>query len=105
VVSYSVGQRTQEIGIRVALGATRWSVLSLVLRQGMTPVLWGLGAGLAGSLALSRLITSQLFEVSSTDTATYVAVTAVLMLVTLAGCYVPARRATRIDPMTALRCE
>jgi putative ABC transport system permease protein len=105
VVSYSVSQRTQEFGIRVALGASRWSVLGIVLRQGMAPALVGVGIGLAASFALSELIASQLFEVSPTDPATLVAICLLLMLVILMACYVPARLATRVDPMAALRCE
>jgi ABC-type antimicrobial peptide transport system permease subunit len=103
VVSYSVSQRTREIGIRTALGATRRSVLGLVLRQGMIFALVGIGIGLVGSLGLTRLISSQLFGVSSADPATFVSVAGLLMLITLAACYIPARRAARVDPMVALR--
>ena len=105
VVSYSVGQRTREIGIRMALGAPRRIVLGLVLGQGMKVALVGIGIGLAGSLALTRLIANQLFEVSPTDPATFVLIAVLLALVATAACYLPARRATKVDPMLSLRYE
>jgi putative ABC transport system permease protein len=105
VVAHATAQRTREIGIRIALGAGGRNVLALVIRQGMWPALLGLAIGLAGALALTRLLTNQLYEVKPTDPLTFVTAAAVLLLVALAACYVPARRATRIDPMTALRYE
>jgi putative ABC transport system permease protein len=105
VVSFSAMQRTYEIGVRVALGATRSSVFGMVLSQGLRLVLAGLGAGIAASLILSRLLTSLLYGVAATDPLTFLAV-AVLLIATaaLAG-YLPARRASKIDPLTALRVE
>jgi putative ABC transport system permease protein len=105
VVSYSVSQQTREIGIRIALGATRRTVLGLVLRQGTVVALVGIMIGLAGSFGLTRLIVNQLFGVSATDPATFVIVATLLMLVALMACYLPARRATKVDPMEALRYE
>ena len=105
VMSYSVLQRTHEIGIRMALGAQRFDVLKLVVKRGVVLALIGVAAGLAASLALMRLIATMLFEVTTTDTATFAAVSVGLFLVTLIACYVPARRATRVDPLKALRYE
>lgn len=105
VVSYTVGQRTRELGIRMALGASRLEILGQVLGRGMRVALFGVAAGLAGSLALTRLLTGQLFEVSSTDPATFAAVVAFLVILLLAACYLPARRATKVDPMVCLRYE
>ena len=110
-VSYAVGQRTREIGIRVALGANKKDILSLVIRQGMIRVIYGLGAGLLLALALTRVLASSMFGVdllygvSANDPLTYVVVGALLMLVTLLACYLPARRATKVDPIVALRYE
>ncbi len=103
VVAYGVTQRTREIGIRMALGARQTNVLGLVIRQGMRPTLVGLGIGLVGALALARLLASQLYEVSPTDPATYAGVGAILFLVGVAACYLPARRAAKVSPTEALR--
>jgi len=105
VISYSVTQRTQEIGIRMALGAQRREVLGLVVRQGMQLAGIGAAIGLVVSLALSRLIQNQLFQVSPFDPLTFTATALVLIGAALLACYVPARRATRVDPMDALRYE
>ncbi len=105
VVSFSVSQQTREIGIRIALGAPRRTVLGHVLRQGTLVALVGIAIGLAGSFGLTQLIANQLFGVSATDPTTFVIVATLLMLVTLTACYLPARRATKVDPMAALRHE
>jgi len=105
VLAYSVNQRTREIGVRMALGAQRPDVLCLVVREGMTLGLIGIAAGLIGAFALSRALTSMLFEVKIHDPATFLAVPCILAAVALAACYVPARRAAKVDPMAALRCE
>jgi predicted lysophospholipase L1 biosynthesis ABC-type transport system permease subunit len=105
VISYVVGQRTHEIGVRIALGAQRGDVLRLILGQGARMALAGVAAGVAGALALTSLMASQLFGVSAHDPLTFIAVAALLTLVALLACYLPARRALRIDPGVALRCE
>jgi putative ABC transport system permease protein len=105
VVGYLVGQRTQEIGIRLALGAERGRVLRALLAEGLRPVALGLAAGVAVSLAMGRLLTRLLFGVTATDPATYSAVVLVLLAAALVATWIPARRALRIDPMRALRSE
>ncbi len=105
VVAYSVNQRTHEIGIRLALGAQRQNVLALVIRQGMQPVLVGVGIGMICAFALMRLLTSQLFEVQATDPLTFALVAFGLLLIAFAACCLPARQATKIDPLVALRHE
>jgi len=105
VLAYSVGQRTAEIGLRVALGATPRNVLALIIAQGMRPILIGIGIGLAGALGLSRFVSSLLFGVKPVDPLTYVAVALLVAAAGLLSCYVPALRALRIDPVAALRQE
>jgi ABC-type antimicrobial peptide transport system permease subunit len=105
VISYLVGQRTHELGIRLALGAQRRDVLRLVLSHGMKMALGGVALGLVVALGLTRLISKMLFGVSATDPSTFVVITLLLVLVALLACFVPAWRATQVDPLVALRNE
>jgi putative ABC transport system permease protein len=105
VMSYSVSRRTNEIGIRVALGASRKAVLLLIVRQALLLALIGSVIGIVGALSLSRLLASQLYGVRPTDPVTFVTVAGLLMIVSLVASYLPARRAMRVDPMIALRYE
>jgi putative ABC transport system permease protein len=105
VISYSVAQRTREVGIRMALGARTIDVIKLVVRDGLKLVLIGVGVGLAGAFALTRLMSTLLFGVTPTDAATYATVALGLVLVALIACCIPARRATKVDPLLALRSE
>jgi len=105
VMAYSVNQRRRELGIRMALGASQGEVLRLVVQQGLRLTTMGVIVGLAVSFAASRLIATMLFDVSPTDVVTFVAVPLMLALAALMASYIPARRATRIDPMVALRDE
>jgi ABC-type antimicrobial peptide transport system permease subunit len=105
VLAYSVAQRTQEIGVRIALGATPGGILKMVLGQGLLTVAIGLIVGLAGSLLLTRTMRSMLFEISPNDPITIVGIALLLLLIAMLASYIPARRATRVDPMIALRYE
>ena len=105
VMSYAVAQRTQEIGIRMALGAEQDHILRMVLRNGMLMAASGVGIGLLLALGLARLITSLLFQISASDPPTFALVPLVLIGVAALACYLPARRATRVDPLVALRYE
>ena len=104
-MAYLVNQGTREIGIRMALGASQRNVLSLVVRQGMALALSGVMIGLAAAFLITRLIRSLLFGVEATDPITFAAISLLLFLIALLASYVPALRATRIDPMVSLRCE
>jgi len=105
VMAYHVSTRIREIGIRLALGAEASHVLKLVAAQGMKPVFIGIVFGAGAAYALTRLMKTLLYGVSATDPLTFVGIAALLALVALLACYIPARRATKVDPMIALRCE
>jgi putative ABC transport system permease protein len=105
LVAYSVAQRTREVGIRMALGAQKRDVLQLILKKGLILVAWGAGFGVLGSYWLSRLVASQLYGVSPYDPATLVTAALMLLAVALVAAYIPARRATKVDPLVALRYE
>jgi putative ABC transport system permease protein len=105
VTAYSVAQRTCEIGIRMALGAQRSEVMGLLLRQGMALIVAGVLLGIAASLGLTRFLATLLFDVTPTDPATFALVVTLLIVVAVLACWIPARRAMRVDPMVALRYE
>ena len=105
VISYAVAQRTHELGIRTALGATRTDVFTLIVRRGLVLALLGVAIGIPAAVALTRLIGSRLFGVTPTDPATFAAAAAVFVGIALLACSIPARRATKVDPLVALRAE
>jgi putative ABC transport system permease protein len=105
VMAYAVVQRAQEIGIRIALGAQTGDVLKMVLRQGLKLTTLGLAIGLAAAYALTRYMQSLLFGVQATDPSTFASIVLLLIAVALMACWIPAKRATKVDPMVALRCE
>src|SRR5207247_5180410 len=105
VIAHSVSRRTQEIGIRMAVGATAFDIFKLVFKLGMIPLVIGLTVGLAASIAVNRVLSSELVQVSYADPTIFVIAGVVLLLSTALGCWIPARRAVRIDPVAALRDE
>jgi putative ABC transport system permease protein len=105
VISYSVTQRTQEVGVRMALGARPGDVIRLILKQGLTLTLIGVAAGVLGAIAAARVMSGLLYGVTATDPATFVAISLLLAIVAMLACYLPARRAAKVEPMAALRCE
>ena len=104
-MSYAVTRRTHELGIRATLGASRWQIVGLVLRQGMSLAVIGMAGGLVAAYALTRLMAGLLYGVRPEDPATLAGVTLLLGAIALLACYIPARRATAVDPMVSLRCE
>jgi putative ABC transport system permease protein len=105
VIAYAVAQRTREFGIRVALGASRLNVLTLILRQGLRLVVVGLVLGLAAALSLTHLLAKMLYEITPTDPITFGVVSILLLMVGLLACLIPAQRATKVEPLEALRYE
>jgi putative ABC transport system permease protein len=105
VISYSVTQRTQEVGVRMALGAQPGDVIRLILKQGLALTLIGVAAGVLGALAAARVMFGLLYGVTATDPATFVAISLLLAIVAMLACYLPARRAARVEPIAALRHE
>jgi ABC-type antimicrobial peptide transport system permease subunit len=105
VVSHSVTQRTRELGIRLAFGAAAADIHRLVLRQALTPIAWGLLAGIAGALASGRVLAGLLYDTEARNPAALASVAFILLLVAALACWLPARRATKVDPMIALRAE
>jgi len=105
VMAYAVSQRTHEIGIRLALGALRSNILRMILGQGLKLTLAGMTLGIAGALALTRVMESQLYGVSATDALTFILVSLTLAGAAMLACWLPARRATKVDPLVALRCD
>lgn len=105
IIAYAVSERTHEIGVRLALGAQRRDVMTMIVAQGMTMTAAGAVAGVAAALLMTRLMSSLLFGVSAVDPITFTAIPLLLAAVALLACYVPARRATRVDPLVALRTE
>jgi putative ABC transport system permease protein len=105
VLSQSVVQRTNEIGIRMALGAERGDILSLIISQGLKVILAGITIGVIGAVVVARLLSSLLFDVAPTDLLTFIFIPSLLTIVSLLACYIPARRAIKVDPMVALRRE